>query len=77
MHDLHIWTVTDGIESASVHVVIAEDADWPVVLDCTRELLASGYGVTHATIQVEPHDHDEQATTDFGSTVSTPVASTT
>ena len=67
VHDLHIWTVTDGIESASVHVVIAEDADWHVVLDRTREVLASGYGVTHATIQVEPHDHDEQAMTDCGS----------
>ena len=68
VHDLHIWTVTDGIESASVHVVIAEDADWHAVLDRTREVLATGYGVTHATIQVEPHDHDEQDLTHCGST---------
>ena len=66
VHDLHIWTVTDGIESASVHVVIAEDADWHDVLDRARDLLARQYGVTHATIQVEPHDHDEQLDTDCG-----------
>lgn len=60
VHDLHIWTVTDGIESASAHVVIAEGADWHAVLDRAREVLAEEYGVTHATIQVEPHDHDEQ-----------------
>ncbi|MGQ0843392.1 MAG: cation diffusion facilitator family transporter [Sporichthyaceae bacterium] len=59
VHDLHIWTVTDGIESASVHVVIEQDGDWHRVLDASRDLLATGYGVTHATIQVEPGDHEE------------------
>jgi cobalt-zinc-cadmium efflux system protein len=59
VHDLHIWTVTDGIESASAHVVVAEGADWHGVLDHTREVLEQEYGVTHSTIQVEPHDHDE------------------
>lgn len=66
VHDLHIWTVTDGIESASVHVVIAEDADWHDVLDSARDVLAREYGVTHATIQVEPHDHNEPLDTDCG-----------
>ena len=61
VHDLHIWTVTDGIESASAHVVISAGADWHAVLDSTRELLAHDFGVTHATIQVEPHDHEEAA----------------
>lgn len=57
--DLHIWTVTDGIESASAHVVIEEGADWYGVLDQTRQVLETRYGVTHTTIQVEPHDHEE------------------
>lgn len=60
VHDLHIWTVTDGIESASAHVVVTPEADWHGVLDQARELLAKEYGVTHATIQVEPHDHEEE-----------------
>lgn len=60
VHDLHIWTVTDGIESASAHIVVADGADWHGVLDHARQVLAEEYGVTHATIQVEPHDHDEQ-----------------
>jgi cobalt-zinc-cadmium efflux system protein len=59
VHDLHIWTVTDGIESATAHVVVAEGVDWHGILDRAREVLAEEYGVTHATIQVEPHDHDE------------------
>ncbi|MGI8536196.1 MAG: cation diffusion facilitator family transporter [Mycobacteriales bacterium] len=59
VHDLHIWTVTDGIESATAHVVVAQDADWHGVLDHSRQVLEEEYGVTHATIQVEPHDHEE------------------
>jgi cobalt-zinc-cadmium efflux system protein len=35
VHDLHIWTVTDGIESATAHVVVAADADWHEVLDAS------------------------------------------
>jgi cobalt-zinc-cadmium efflux system protein len=66
VHDLHIWTVTDGIESASAHVVIDEDADWHAVLDLARAVLAAEYGVTHATIQVEPHDHSEARALDCG-----------
>lgn len=59
VHDLHIWTVTDGIESATAHVVIAAEADWHGVLDRCRQVLAEEYGVTHAIIQIEPHDHQE------------------
>lgn len=59
VHDLRIWTVTDGIESASAHVVLSPGADWHAVLDHSRQVLADEYGVTHAAIQVEPHDHVE------------------
>lgn len=59
VHDLHIWTITSGMEAATAHLVVPEDADWHRVLDSAREMLA-GYGVTHATIQVEPPDHVER-----------------
>lgn len=57
VHDLHIWTVTDGIESASAHLVVGDGADWHRVLDTSRSLLAECYGVTHTTLQLEPPDH--------------------
>lgn len=62
VHDLHIWTVTSGMESASGHVVIASPNDLHPVLDRTRDLLRDRYGVTHSTIQCEPEDHDEDQT---------------
>lgn len=57
VHDLHIWTVTSGLETATGHVVLAEGADLHSVLDQVCALLASEYHVTHATIQCEPADH--------------------
>lgn len=60
VHDLHIWTVTSGMESATGHVVIAEGADYHDVLDQVVTLLADEYHVTHTTIQCEPAHHEER-----------------
>lgn len=59
VHDLHIWTVTSGMESATGHVVVAEGADYHDVLDQVVTLLANDYQITHATIQCEPAHHEE------------------
>lgn len=61
VHDLHIWTVTSGIETATGHVVLADDAELHSVLDRVTALLAEEYHVTHATIQCEPGNHEEHA----------------
>lgn len=61
VHDLHIWTVTSGIETATGHVVLADDAELHSVLDRVTALLAVEYHVTHATIQCEPGNHEEHA----------------
>ncbi len=60
VHDLHIWTLTSGIETATGHVRIADGADYHTVLDDVETLLAEDYGVTHATIQCEPVHHEER-----------------
>lgn len=59
VHDLHVWTVTSGFETASGHVVIDDVTHLHPVLDRVTDLLASKYHVTHATIQCEPRDHRE------------------
>ena len=59
VHDLHIWTITSGMEAATVHLVVDDDVDWHSVLDQSRDLLSSRYAVTHPTIQLEPADHVE------------------
>jgi cobalt-zinc-cadmium efflux system protein len=54
VHDLHIWTITSGMESLSAHVVIGSDYEAYAALDCLRQLLHDRFGVDHITIQIEP-----------------------
>ncbi|MGW8380252.1 cation diffusion facilitator family transporter [Streptomyces sp. ODS28] len=53
VHDLHIWTVTSGMDSASGHVVPERGAHPEAVLDRVLRLLDDTYGISHATIQIE------------------------
>ncbi|MFG1611417.1 cation diffusion facilitator family transporter [Nonomuraea wenchangensis] len=57
VHDLHLWTLTSGMNVATAHLVTADQDDHHAVLDQARDLLRLRHGVAHATLQVEPHDH--------------------
>lgn len=58
VHDLHVWTLTSDMEVATAHLMIRAGADPHGVLDRAREVLRTGYGIDHATLQVEPDDHE-------------------
>jgi cobalt-zinc-cadmium efflux system protein len=53
VHDLHVWTLTSGMNAMSVHVVRAEGAPPDAVLDRVRACVTSTFEIAHATIQVE------------------------
>ena len=53
VHDLHIWTLTSGMEVASAHLTLAPPAKQSDVLTDAQNLLASRYAIEHATLQVE------------------------
>ncbi|NBE92390.1 cation transporter [Nonomuraea sp. KC401] len=57
VHDLHLWTLTSGMNVATAHLVTADLSDNHAVLDQARDLLRHRHGVAHATLQVEPADH--------------------
>lgn len=57
VHDLHLWTLTSGMEVATVHLVLSDGVDPHPVLDAAQELLREEHGIAHATIQTEPTDH--------------------
>jgi cobalt-zinc-cadmium efflux system protein len=57
VHDLHVWTLTSGMELATAHLSVPPGTDVHPVLDAARALLADSYGIPHATVQVEPTDH--------------------
>jgi len=54
VHDLHVWTLTSGMEVASAHLTIKPGADHGGVLVAAQRLLSERYRIEHATLQVEP-----------------------
>lgn len=57
VHDLHLWTLTSGMNVATAHVTIGTCADSHAVLDAARDLLRDRYDIDHSTVQVEPSSH--------------------
>ncbi|HEY7564535.1 MAG TPA: cation diffusion facilitator family transporter [Acidimicrobiia bacterium] len=57
IHDLHVWTLTSGMEVASAHLMIGNDRDPHDTLDGARDLLVQEFRIAHATLQVEPEAH--------------------
>ena len=55
--DLPRWTPPPGMGVAAGHLVFGEEQDAPDVLDGARSVLQERYGIAHATLQVEPEDH--------------------
>lgn len=54
VHDLHVWTLTSGMEVASAHLTIASGAEVATVLAAARSALHDDFHIEHATLQVEP-----------------------
>ncbi|HEU5249459.1 MAG TPA: cation diffusion facilitator family transporter [Thermoanaerobaculia bacterium] len=52
-HDLHFWTLSSGLHSASLHICAAAESPRGQVLHDVQVLLRERAGVEHATIQVE------------------------
>ena len=57
VHDLHLWTLTSGMNVATAHLVTASGVDAHTVLDEAGRVMRASFGVEHATLQVEPDTH--------------------
>ncbi len=53
IHDLHVWALTSGKNSLTVHVVLATDSSEQQVLQTAADMLAERFHLTHTTIQLE------------------------
>lgn len=54
VHDLHVWTLTSGMEVASAHLTMAPGAEVGAVLSAARSALHEDFEIEHATLQIEP-----------------------
>jgi cobalt-zinc-cadmium efflux system protein len=59
VHDLHVWTVVNGVVAMSGHAVVPELDSHPGVLDGIRSEMAA-LGIGHVTIQLEVADECEE-----------------
>ena len=59
VHDLHLWSLTQGQEAMSGHLVMADGRDSAAVLKAGRELLAERFELTHVTLQIETEETEE------------------
>ncbi|GIP31320.1 cation diffusion facilitator family transporter [Paenibacillus sp. J2TS4] len=53
VHDLHLWTITSGMDALSCHLVITDLADGQEVLQEAIRRVQERFGIDHATIQIE------------------------
>lgn len=58
VHDLHVWSISSGLDALSVHLQVREGADLHGVLDQAREVLRDRHHISHATVQIEPVEHE-------------------
>ena len=60
VHDLHIWTITTGLDALSAHVVIPSNVDSHEKLADLRSMLHERFGIDHLTLQMEPQNFKER-----------------
>ncbi|PTQ56524.1 MAG: Cobalt-zinc-cadmium resistance protein CzcD [Candidatus Carbobacillus altaicus] len=61
IHDLHVWTITSGMDSLSCHIMIDPGANAQEILLASRKVIRDTCGIDHITIQIETEklkEHD-------------------
>jgi len=56
VHDLHLWTLTSGMDVATVHLVAADGGDPHQLLHAASAVLRERHHLEHATVQIESCD---------------------
>lgn len=56
IHDLHVWSLTSGVNAMSVHAVLADTAEHDDVLARVHEHCTEEFKISHVTVQTERGD---------------------
>lgn len=56
IHDLHVWSLTSGVNALSVHAVLAEGAEHDDVLKRVHDSCTGEFKIAHVTAQTERAD---------------------
>jgi len=61
VHDLHVWTISSGIEALSAHISHQGDVTHSELLGRVRDQIHERFGIDHLTIQMETLDRETEA----------------
>jgi cobalt-zinc-cadmium efflux system protein len=61
VHDLHVWTISSGIDALSAHISHDETVVHSDLLADVRRKLHDSFGIDHLTIQMETIDLEAEA----------------
>lgn len=53
VHDLHIWTITSGLDTLSCHILIDDNKDSQEILQRAIDRMKDKFKIDHTTIQIE------------------------
>ena len=62
VHDLHVWSLTTGINALSAHAVVREDVRLNEMLNKLTDTITQNFKVSHTTIQLEHAGYEETET---------------
>lgn len=61
VHDLHVWTITSGMDALSVHIIHEKSVSQAELLKNVRRRLHDEFGIDHLTIQMETLEEEIEA----------------
>lgn len=56
VHDLHVWTITSGLDSLTCHLLIEDNQDEQRILQQAIQQIEQQFKIIHTTIQIEKSD---------------------
>lgn len=61
VHDLHVWTISSGIDALSAHISHNDSVVHSELLVRVRDRLHNNFGIDHLTIQMETQNRQAEA----------------
>lgn len=63
VHDLHVWSLTSGMNAMSAHVAVNEGISPKLILEKLQQLIKADFKIAHTTIQIDEAGFQEDQIT--------------
>ena len=62
IHDLHVWSLTSGVNAMSVHAILINNDEHDAVMKRVHEFVTNNFKISHVTVQTECKGYAEHET---------------